>query len=156
MVRSLSLDALVEESKRIQKDVRRKQEGGEPLPPGDQIRQIYATIWQELAELHKKGTDRLFFDAPALIICHVNPQITTTAEVDAGLAAMQMILMAEALELGTCLCAFLCTAIETSVDLREILRIPDGHLVPFAFMVGCPDVSYLRLVSRNPARVQWM
>lgn len=156
IIRSMALEALVRMAKGIEQELQEKRNGGEPLSPGDQIMQTYGIIWQELAGLHERGVDKLFYHAPALIICHVSPEITTTAQVDAGIAAMQMILMSEALSLGTCLCAFLCTAIESSPDLRKELHISEGHLVPFSFMVGYPDVTFLRLVSRRPARVKWL
>jgi len=155
-IRSMTIEALVSQAKKNERDIRKKQESGEPLSPDDQIRQLYAAMWQELGEFHKQGIDKLFYDATSLVICHVDPLTTTTAGVDAGIAAMQMILMAEALGVGTCLCAFLCVAIESSVEIRKALQIPDGHLVPFSFMAGYPDVTYLTLVSRNPAQVHWL
>jgi hypothetical protein len=69
---------------------------------------------------------------------------------------MQMLLMAKALELGTCLCGFLVFALQESHELREALQIPKDHSVPLSFMVGYPDATFLKLVSRKPARVLWL
>jgi nitroreductase/NAD-dependent dihydropyrimidine dehydrogenase PreA subunit len=155
-IRSMTIEALLTEAKKIEEDIRKKEEGGTSLSADDRIKKLYSKLWQELAAFHERGIDKLFYAAPSLVICHLDPKTTVTAGVDAGIAAMQMILMAEALGVGTCLCAFLCVAAESSPELRKGLQIPDGHMVPFSFMAGYPDITYLRLVSRNPAQVQWL
>jgi nitroreductase/NAD-dependent dihydropyrimidine dehydrogenase PreA subunit len=155
-IRNMAIEALVDQAKKIEDAVERMRETDEPLPVRYEVRQLYPPRWREMADLNKQGIDRLFFHAPALIICHFSPLEAVTAEVDSGLSAMQMILMAEALELGTCFCGFFVFAVEESPELRKALGIPEDHSVPFSFMVGYPDVTFSRLVSRNPARVSWL
>ncbi len=155
-VRRMTLEALLAQGDRIEKAFEQSRVGGKAVPKSYQTRQLYPTIWREIAELNKQGKDRLFFHAPALIVCHLDPGAAVTPEVDPGLAAMQMLLMAEALGLGTCLCGFLVFALEESPQLREALKIPEDHYVPLSFMVGYPDVTFRKLVARNPARVHWM
>jgi len=103
-----------------------------------------------------RGNDLLFYHAPALILIQTKRGATTTADVDAGLAAMQMILMAETMGLGTCLNGFLVTALKRSEELREVLKIADDHQVHVTFTIGYPDVEFLRVVARNPAKVEWL
>jgi len=155
-IRTMAIEALVDQAKIIEKAIETARGTDEPLPAKYEVRQLYAPRWREMADLIKQGIDRLFFHAPAFIICHASPLEAVTPEVDAGLSAMQMILMAEALELGTCFCGFFVFATEESPDLRKALEIPEDHSVPFSFMVGYPDVTFSRLVSRNPARVRWL
>ena len=155
-IRTMATEALVDQAKMIEEAIERTEERGEPLPVEYQVRQLYVPRWREMADLNKQGIDRLFFHAPALIICHFSPLEAVTAEVDSGLSAMQMNLMAEALELGTCFCGFFVFAIQESAELRKVLEIPKDHRVPLSFMVGYPDVTFSRLVSRNPARVRWL
>jgi nitroreductase len=69
---------------------------------------------------------------------------------------MQMTLMAETMGLGTCLNGFLVTALKRSEALREVLNIPDDYQVHATFTVGYPDVEFLRVVARNPVRVEWL
>ncbi len=121
----------------------------------DQALQTYAGIWLSMLDLLKQGVDRLFHNAPVVVICHGSPA-TPTLEVDAGLAAMQMVLMAEALGLGTCFCHFLVFAIEESLELGQALQIPEDNKVVVSFMTGYPDVSFNRLVARNPLEVNWL
>ena len=155
-VRRMTLEALLAQGDRIEEAFERSQAEGEAVPGPYQTRQHYPPIWREIADLNKQGKDRLFFHAPALIICHLDAGAAVTPEVDPGLAAMQMLLMAEALELGTCLCGFLVFALEESPQLREAFRIPQGHYIPLSFMVGYPEVTFRKLVARNPVQVQWL
>ncbi len=155
-IRDMAMDALADQAKRIERAVEKHRKTGEPLSHNDQLRQGYVARWSEMPNLLKQGTDSLFYDAPALIVCHVDPMGSPTPDVDACLASMQMVLMAEALGLGTCFCAFLVFAIEESLDLRKALQIPEDHIVSSSFMVGYPDVKFVRFVSREPAKISWL
>lgn len=154
-VREMAHSALGKRARRIQEEMERKREGGEVLSVMDQLLQTYAGRWLRMLDLLKQGTDKLFFHAPTVVICHGSPAIATL-EVDAGLSAMQMVLMAEALGLGTCFCHFLIFSIEESPELRQALQIPEDNKVVVSFMTGYPDVSYTRLVGRNPLKVNWL
>ena len=157
MIRKMTFETLVEEAARIDDAVKRHEESGEPIDQEDLFRYVYTDIWRDIEEIYKQqGKDMLFYHAPVLVICHFDPELTTTAEVDAGMAAMQMALMAEALGLGTCYCGFLCMAVRASSELRDMLKIPEDDRVPVSFMLGYPDVPFIKLVSRDPARVQWL
>lgn len=160
-MRRLATEALNLQGERIEKAMQSNQEGEEPRTTQNRLRQSnteewYLKLWREMPGLLAQGVDRLLFHAPAAILIHVDPSESRYPHLEAGLAAMQMLLMAEALGLGTCLCGFLSTAVETSSELRSLLEIPDTHKIPIAFVVGVPNVQYLKRVSRNPARVQWL
>lgn len=115
----------------------------------------YAENLKEMARLSRKGEDRLLWNAPALVIIHVS-KLLEDPGVDVGLGAMQMTLMAQSLGLGSCFIGFIPMAVENSAELKELLRIPNGHSTVTSFVTGYPDVSYLRLVSRKQARVRWL
>jgi nitroreductase len=140
----------------MEKTLREKEKKGEIFTPTDVAMQRYAITWQYMAELNEKGIDRLLYHAPSLFICHANPDESPNPEIDAGLAAMQMALMAESLNLGTCYIGFLVLACTLSGELKNLLKIPPGNNVPVTFVCGYPDVTYERLVARNPARVTWL
>jgi nitroreductase/NAD-dependent dihydropyrimidine dehydrogenase PreA subunit len=155
-IRTQAINALLAQGARIEKAFKASREHGEPVPEKYQNRDVYVGLWRDMSELLQKGIDRLFFNAPALIVCHVDLAASVTPIADAGLAAMQMALMVHALGLGSCFCGFLVFAMEESPDLREALGVPHNHSAPLSFMVGYPDVHFLKLVSRNPARVSWL
>ena len=113
-------------------------------------------MWERMGREWEEGVDRLLYHAPALVVIHVKKGAATTSEMDTGLAAMQMVLMAETLGLGTCFIGFLIFAFDNSNELKKALKIPADHQAHIAFTVGYPDVKFLRLVGRKPARVTWM
>ena len=115
----------------------------------------YAELIKDMARACDKGVDRLLWHAPALIAIHASKEVESP-EIEAGLCAMQMVLMAEALGLGTCFIGFINMASDNSPELKKVMQIPDHHRVITAFVAGYPDVNYYRLVSRKPAQVRWM
>jgi nitroreductase/NAD-dependent dihydropyrimidine dehydrogenase PreA subunit len=155
-IRNLSLNVLAEQGKVMEQSLKEKEQQGEPFTPTDLAMQRYAVSWQFMAQLNKEGTDRLLYHAPSLFLCHADPAESPNPEIDAGLAAMQMALMAESLGLGTCYIGFLVLACTMSRELKDVLKIPQSNGVPVTFVCGYPDVTYERLVARNPARVTWL
>ena len=115
----------------------------------------YAELIKGMARDYEKGEDRLLWHAPALIAAHASKEVEYP-EIEAGLCAMQMVLMAEALGLGTCFIGFINMATDNSPELKKVMQIPDHHRVITAFVAGYPDVTYYRLVSRKPVQVKWM
>jgi nitroreductase len=153
--RRMAMGALGERAVQIRQEAAAKLQRGERLSAAEAALQINAQMWLDMPGLLDKGDDRLFYFAPAVIVCH-GDHPSASMEVDAGLAGMQMALMAEALGLGTCFCHFLVFALEQSAALRAALRVPEGRKTAFALLVGYPDVTFSRLVARNAAAVQWV
>jgi nitroreductase/NAD-dependent dihydropyrimidine dehydrogenase PreA subunit len=140
----------------VKEAFRRHDQLGEPLPEEFIPIQNYPLVWERIAKKWEEGADSIFYHAPALILIQTKRGVTTSADVDAGLSAMHMILMAETMGLGTCLNGFLVTALKLSEELRKLLEIPDGHQVHVTFTVGYPDVEFLQVVARNPVNVKWI
>ena len=155
-VRAKTISVLLEEADRMEAALKEAEETGAPPDPVVLTRQVYIEMWRNLDRLYKEGADRLFFHAPALIVLYADPTASVNAAVDAGIAGMQMALMAEPLGLGSCYCGFLCFALAVSSELKDMLGVPQGNVVPVTMMVGYPDVTYERWVSRKPAEVHWM
>jgi nitroreductase len=153
---ALVIQALGKLKELVKEALRRQGQLKEPLPEEFIPIQNYPLVWERLAKKWKEGEDPIFYRAPALILIQTKRGATTSADVDAGLSAMHMILMAETMGLGTCLNGFLVTALKRSEELRKVLKIPDDHQVHATFTVGYPDVEYLQTVARNPANVKWL
>jgi len=153
---TLATQALQEEGRKIQKAVDQYRQAKKPLPAELDSQQFFPAVWERIAKKWKEGADQLLHRAPALILIHIKENSATTAELDAGIAATQMVLMAEALDLGTCFIAFLVRTLQESKELRTLLKIPVNHRVYVAFTVGYPAVTYLRLTGRRPAKVKWI
>jgi len=155
-IRDIAIDVLADQAERIFRAIEKNRAQEGMLPESLQMALLYMESWRQLARLRNEGTDWLFYDAPALIVSHMLPLGNTSEVVDAGLSSMQMVLMAETLGLGTCFCGLLIFAAETEPRIKEILQIPREHIAPVSFLLGYPDIKYLRLVSRRRARVQWL
>ena len=154
---TLAIQTLQEQGKWVREALDRYHQSGEPLPEEYITMQYYPSLFVDrMAERWKEGKDQLLYHAPVLILIHMREGLTTSPQVDASLSAMHMVLMAEALGLGTCIIGFLVFAIKHSEKLREVLEIPPDHQVHVAFTVGYSDVEFLRLVARNPAKVKWI
>ena len=121
-----------------------------PLGEREMYRQSWMTMYDDLER--GKG-DRLFFDAPAVILI-VTDKKAGSSDIDAGIAASRMELQANALGLGVCYIGFLSTAIEFDDDVRKQIGIGDDERMAVAFTVGYPDVKYFRPVPRKPADVR--
>ncbi len=153
---ALAIQGLQEQGMKIKEAVDQYRKEKKPLPEDLNSEQYFPAVWERIANKWKEGTDQLLHHAPALILIHIKENAATTPELDAGIAATQMVLLAEALGLGTCFIAFLVRTLQDSKELQTLLKIPKDHRVYMAFTVGYPAVKYLRFVGRRSARVEWI
>ena len=133
-----------------------KQASADKRRPSVRYTPAFLAGMKKKVEAAQRGQDLLFYNAPVLMICHTDPSVTVFPTWDVSLAAMQMLLMAEALELGTCLNGAMIHAIEYSAELRSALPVPAEQEIPVCFMVGYPALNFLRTVHRRPAQGTWV
>lgn len=141
------------EAEEILKAKERNEKFGVPLPPRAEVKLGYAPLWKSMGKVFTKGKDLLFYFAPVIVVLHLDPEKASPFGVDAGLAAMQMVLMAESLDLGTCFSGFLTTALNGSPELKSQIGIPLSHQIVLSFLLGHPDIQFRRTVGRKPAQV---
>lgn len=115
----------------------------------------YATMWKFMYRQSKRGKDTLFFNAPAIIIVLGNKDLSVNPVVDGALAASNMEMMANSLNLGACYNGFFTLAAQSCV-LKNYLYIPENKKVITALLIGYTDNKYLRTVPRKKAEIQWM
>lgn len=101
----------------------------------------------------KQGKDRIFFNAPCVIILHAPPYSKMTAS-DAAIAISHGMLAAHSLGLGTCWIGFAQEYLWRSKKTRRKLGIPKNNNVYGVFIVGHPDITFLRAPPRREARVE--
>lgn len=89
-----------------------------------------------------------------LIIIHGDKTIGGVPS-NSALAAAHIMLAAETLELGTCSLGYLTYFINGSQTIRELIKIPENHIVGYSLTIGYPDVKYRRIPARKPSKVQW-
>ena len=116
-------------------------------------KEVFANILPDYLE---DDYDRLFYNAPALIVVYGDPNESGSLFVDAGIAAGQMSLIGNSLGLGSCFIGFLNTASLNDNKINEFLGIPDDHKMITNIIFGYPNVEYFRTVPRNMLDVIYM
>lgn len=94
-------------------------------------------------------TEDFFFKGGAQAIL-----IVSESDLDAGLAASYMELMAEALGLGVLYSGFFAGAARLSKEIRQELELGKSDKVVCCLVIGYPDVSYRRTAPRRPLRIK--
>lgn len=101
------------------------------------------------------GRDRLFFQAPVVIIVHADTG-AVLPEAACAFATLILVLMAETLGLGTCITAYASEALRALPDLRADLGLPESHQVYYVLTVGYPGEEFRLIPPRRPAQVNWL
>lgn len=102
----------------------------------------------------ESGRDRLFFEAPVVIVVHAAPE-QVMPEMAAHFATMLLVLMAEAHGLGTCISGYASDALQVRADIRQWLGIPPANQVHDVIILGWPAERFLGIPARQAAKVQW-
>ncbi|ACL19886.1 nitroreductase [Desulfitobacterium hafniense DCB-2] len=112
----------------------------------------YAELWLKMYEgfqANPQENDRLFFNAPAVII------VTANSEVNGVLASSNMELMTNALGLGTVFSGFFIRAAQDNQRILDFLGIKEGKKIVTCMVIGYPAVRYFRTVPRKEADISW-
>lgn len=110
---------------------------------------------RRLVEAHERGEDRILWNAPTLIVVH-SPRDDDVVTESSHYAVANIMAMATAMGLGTCLIGFATEVAKRDRTLSEYLQVPDGHSVDAALVVGYPAVEYLRGVHRMEPPVEFV
>jgi nitroreductase len=97
-------------------------------------------------EAHKKGSDSLFYDAPALLIFHHSPYADA---LDAGIACTYAMLAAESLGLGSTIIGGAPPILERNKVLCQQLGIPDSNKPSIALILGHPAINFRKAIRRR-------
>ena len=115
----------------------------------------YARVWEFYKGQMLEGRDLLFHGAPVLFLIHA-PKRQNMASDNCLIAATNIANYAHALGLGTCFIGFLVWAMLLDRSLHGRFRIPAGHRVHAALILGTPAIRYGFHAVRKPASVQWI
>lgn len=123
------------------------------LPDNRKFFEKFVYLWQE------KGVDTLFRGAPHLVIASA-PQECPTPKADCIIALTTFELYAQNLGVGTVWDGFAQWSINDLLpELKQILRIPENHIMGYVMAFGYPAVTYQRTVEHGEAhvaRVDWL
>jgi len=106
-------------------------------------------------EYYQAGKDRIFRNAPALIIIHALEENSSSAQ-NCHLAMAHIMLQAQAMGLGTCIIGYFITAAERDPSIVKELEIPKENKIFTCCTVGYPVLKFKRLVQRKPPAVRWL
>lgn len=120
----------------------------------DNFKNIYAPAIKAINEYTTRGDDRLFYNAPAIILVHGEKLDDMAFSCSAALFSCY--LMAHTLGIGCCLNGFLVLAANHDSKVKKWLGIPRNHKCHAAMTLGYQDVAYNHLVKRNPVKVRWL
>lgn len=93
--------------------------------------------------------DHFFFKGAPLVIL-----VTNKADMDNGLAASYIELMANSLGLGVLYSGFFRVAAKINPRLRKLLKIRRGYHLTACMVIGYPKVQYQRIPPRLPVKVE--
>ena len=105
-------------------------------------------------DFYKKGEDRIFRGAPAVVLTHGASANNMMAH-NCHNALFHIALMAEAMGLGSCINGYFPGAAPHVPGIGEILALPEGHELYGCVTVGYPARKYKKIPARNEADVIW-
>ena len=106
-------------------------------------------------EYYQEGKDRIFRNAPALIVIHALTENASAAQ-NCHLAMAHIMFQAHAMELGTCIIGYFITAAERDPSIVKELEIPKENKIFTCCTVGYPVLKFRKLVQRKPPSVRWI
>ncbi len=108
-----------------------------------------------IVEAWGKGEDRIFRDAPTLVVNHTCPVGSLPIE-SCIIALSHFELAATAMGLGTCWLGFLMLAARAYPPIEAWFGLPEKHQLAGAMIVGHPAYTYPRIPQRDPVKVAWI
>jgi len=110
------------------------------------FRYFILPLAEQYVNAHRNGNDRLFYNAPAVMIFSHSAYAEA---VDAAIACTYAMLAAESFGLGSTMIGGAPPILQRNKPLCRSLGIPDGHTPFLALIIGHPDVDFKRAVRRR-------
>jgi len=115
----------------------------------------YGQRMKGLLERFRAGEDPVFYGAPAAIIVHT-PELIPTPQQDSILAGFAMVLMAQALGLGTCFVSLAEKGLNASGRCKELVGLAPEEMVHAVILLGYPDELFRRPAPKSQKEVSWI
>lgn len=120
-------------------------------PGYEQFRDFIIPLGQTYVDHAARGEDKLFYDAPALLLLHRSGYAEQADVMIAGTYAM---LAAESLGLGSCIIGGAPPILQRNAALSRRFGIPAGNRAELALILGYPDEHYRRAIQREFTSVE--
>jgi nitroreductase len=121
---------------------------------------INASGWDQrpipAIEKLKMTDNNITFDAPVVIHVLKDKRGIANPDIDATIAAHNIVLAAHAIELGTCYIGFIANMVPYAKKIKKILNIEYPYDLVTSICVGYPKPEYNKPVFRGPVPVEWI
>ncbi|MHA1200031.1 MAG: nitroreductase family protein [Candidatus Heimdallarchaeaceae archaeon] len=94
-----------------------------------------------------KGIDKVLHYSSTLLLIHADKETSSPIE-DCNIAAQNIALGAPTLGLGATFIGYVQKSWENSKEIRDLINLPDSHILHAVLAVGYPRNTYRRLVPR--------
>jgi nitroreductase len=114
-------------------------------------------ISPEIASEYAEGNNVVIGESKTILVAHADEN-ALNPESDTAIALHEITLILQAHGVGTCWAGYLTRFANAIPAVREILKIPAGHAVYGALMLGYPQKEdYLHIPKRvKPANITWI
>ena len=112
----------------------------------DQFQSFVVPLANTYVEHHDAGEDKLFYDAPAVLVFHHSAYCEPA---DAMIACTYAMLAAESLGLGTTIIGGAAPILQRNAKLSREVGIPAGNSAAITLIVGYPIYPFKRGVRRH-------
>lgn len=106
------------------------------------------SFFASVAKAYRNGTDIIFRGAPHLVVATL-PKDGPCPEADGMIVLSYMELAASSMGLGTVWLGFLMYLLQAVPEVKELLNVPEGHMIAYPLLIGEPSVKYHRGVIRD-------
>jgi nitroreductase/Pyruvate/2-oxoacid:ferredoxin oxidoreductase delta subunit len=103
----------------------------------------------------KSGDDRIFFNAPVIIVGHI-PASGDIALVDSAVAFTYGMIAGHAMGIGSCWMGFTMMAVKKNRKIHEMLKIPKRRIIAGVITLGYPSIEYFKVPIRNDRNIVWL
>lgn len=101
-----------------------------------------------------KGNE-IFRDCPALMLFH-SPAFEPSGEENCTLAAFHAVMMAQTMDVGTCLNGLIPPVFERIPEARKLVGLPDGREVNASITLGYSKYPFRKVVPRDLEEVRYL
>lgn len=110
---------------------------------------------EKFIEAWDNGFDPICRKAPHLVITHGHKE-NPISLIDSTIAMTHLDLTAPAFGFGTCWAGFVYFASLHWEPLKEMIGIPQDHIITGSLMLGYPKYTYHQIPKRKPAKITWL